>query len=226
MVKVFPSVQTTGYLTLLSILSIPNTLIHTVFPVSPLPDGQHVDFLMSDDGHTWDEETVRTYFGQRDAEKILLIPISSEDCPDFASWPHTKTGIFTVRSAYNYVQVSRFWSDRSRNVSGASSGHNISKIGWKKLWAVQCRNKMKVILWLLAHDCLPSGAQLQHRSIPGSYACYFCNRFEQIEHTMLLCPFARDVWKEINACFAVRLKLKSFINQTMDFGLADFSYGK
>ena len=133
----------------------------------------------------------RKVFSQRDAKKILSIPISPEDCQDFASWPHTKIGIFTVRSAYNYAQVSRILLDRSRNDSGASSTHNITEIGWKKLWAVQCPNKMKVILWRLAHDCFPSGAQLQHRSIPGSYACCFCNRFEQIEHTMLLCPFFR-----------------------------------
>jgi hypothetical protein len=55
--------------------------------------------------------------------------------------------------------------------------------------------KMKIHLWRFAHDFLPSGTQMQHRNIPSSDACIFCGKEERIEHSLLLCPFARHVWQ-------------------------------
>lgn len=49
----------------------------------------------------WDE--VRGVFNPADAHCILQIPLCSGEMEDIVAWQHTKTGIFTVRSAY-YVE--------------------------------------------------------------------------------------------------------------------------
>lgn len=38
----------------------------------------------------------------------------------------------------------------------------------KKLWAIKAMGKMKINLWRLAHNCLPSGQQLQQQWLKAS----------------------------------------------------------
>ena len=159
----------------------PTTLQH----ISSRSGNDMVSSLIIKGEHKWNEETIRNIFSEDISEKILSLPLSTEGCPDFVSWPHTKDGVYTVRSAYNFLRTLNFWSDRSTDGKGAISDHKIMEKIWRKLWAIQCPNKMKVILWRLAHNCLPTGAQLQVRSIPTRYDCHFCNREETIEHCFL-----------------------------------------
>jgi hypothetical protein len=42
-----------------------------------------------------------SYFGNVDANRILEIQIAPSGMQDFVAWHHTKTGLFTVRSAYH-----------------------------------------------------------------------------------------------------------------------------
>jgi hypothetical protein len=53
---------------------------------------------------------------------------------------------------------------------------------------------MKIMLWRFAHDCLPSGHQLQKRHVPAAPTYIYCNRYEIVEHALLFCPFASEVW--------------------------------
>jgi hypothetical protein len=83
---------------------------------------------------------------------------------------------------------------------------------WKKLWAIVVPGKMKITLWRFAHDCLPSGQQLQRRNIPAPTECIFCGRFEEAAHTMLFCQYTREVWTELKHMFSIKLGRRSFIN--------------
>ena len=51
----------------------------------------------------WDEQLVRQTFWQVDAQRILAIPLALNDMTDFVAWNMTRTGVFTVRSAYHGV---------------------------------------------------------------------------------------------------------------------------
>ena len=50
--------------------------------------------------NSWDEDLVRQTFWPIDAQRVLQIPLSLHDMPDFIAWRYTKNGMFTVRSAY------------------------------------------------------------------------------------------------------------------------------
>lgn len=103
------------------------------------------------------------------------------------------------------------WIAQSRNRTGMSSSSDISEKGWK-IWSIQCPNKMKIVIWRLAHDCLPSGTQLRKRTIPSDYSCYFCSRDESMDHTFLLCQFAKEIWEEIKSTSGMSLNLQGFCN--------------
>jgi hypothetical protein len=49
----------------------------------------------------WDADLVSGIFDKEMASKILQVRLNRHGGDDFASWPHAKFGIYTVRSAYN-----------------------------------------------------------------------------------------------------------------------------
>lgn len=69
---------------------------------------------------------------------------------------------------------------------------------------------MKIVLWRLAHDCLPTGLQLLRRRVPALGNCPFCCRPESIEHCLLFCQYARAVWEEIKLSFHIKLRRSEF----------------
>jgi hypothetical protein len=163
---------------------------------------------MSGDGKGWEEDTVRAFFHDELAELILRIPISGRSGTDFVSWPHDKFGQYTVRSAYNLARTAAFFSRQGNARHGASSDTIAKEKVWKALWSIQAPGKMKVVLWRLVHDCLPTGHQLQRRLIPTDDICMLCGHSERVEHLFLFCPFAHAVWDQIKEQFPLRLHRK------------------
>ena len=76
--------------------------------LSPIPESARVCTLMADN-HSWNEENVRAFFAQETADLILQTHISRQGGDDFVSWPHTRYGMYTVRSAYNLARSSKFF---------------------------------------------------------------------------------------------------------------------
>jgi hypothetical protein len=166
---------------------IPNTPAYMVTSledmVNPTVEGQTVDTLIDSESHTWNEDRLRETFHEGIVQNILSVLISSQGGHDYASWPHTKNGRYSVRSAYNMARANIFHRAQSGLGRGLSSRLEQEEKGWKKIWAVHAPQKMKIVLWRLAHDCLPTGYQLCRRHIPTSDSCIFCNRMEKVETT-------------------------------------------
>jgi hypothetical protein len=126
-------------------------------PLVPLCEDQTVDTLFLQDRRAWDADLVRTIFSEDVAAKILQVPISHHGGDDFASWPHTHFGYYTVRSGYNMARSDKFWHQRSTSKNGSSSTMEGDSKLWKILWSTRAPGKMKITAWRFAHDCLPSG---------------------------------------------------------------------
>jgi hypothetical protein len=166
-------------------------------PLVTVPEDTSVNFLIDEALGTWDVDRVNTIFSEDIAALVLQVPISKFGEPDFASWPYTKNGQYSVQSAYNMARTEEFHKFRSSSKTGRSSNSEEDAILWKKLWAITAPGKMKFTLWRFAHDCLPSGKQLVHRHIPAVDACVFCGRPEPAAHTFRFCPYAQDVWSQL-----------------------------
>jgi hypothetical protein len=100
-----------------------------------------------------------------------------------------------------------------------SDQHEMSKL-WKRLWAIKAPPKMKIILWRMAHDCLPTGAQLKYRHIHAPDACCFCGREGIVEHAILMCQYASKVWRQVKKCFDINCKPRAFMH--FKHGFFDF----
>ena len=91
---------------------------------------------------------------------------------------------------------------------------------WKKLWSIKTPAKMKILLWRIVHDCLPTRVLLKGRHICTSNMCFFCGQDETLEHAIFMCHHASLVWHLIKRCFGLKLKFQYFIS--MKHRLFDF----
>jgi hypothetical protein len=78
------------------------------------------------------------------------------------------------------------------------------------IWKISTSGKMKIHLCRFAHDYLPTGVQLIRRHVPANDACVFCARDEDVEHAMLQCQFAKQVWRVVKETFSIQLARTEF----------------
>jgi hypothetical protein len=189
---------------------VPNFPPSFLKPKSPIPASATVHCLMDEETGLWNLENVNAFFEEDAAKQILKVPIASFEGGDYACWPHTRHGTYSVRSAYNLARSSKKFHNQSKSAKGLHSGWTANEKDWKAIWNIKAPGKMKIHIWRFVHDCLPSGVQLVKRHIPADGACVFCGRTESIEHSLLFCQFARTVWREIKQHVPLRLDRKFF----------------
>jgi hypothetical protein len=83
---------------------------------------------------------------------------------------------------------------------------------WKVLWVIQALGKMKIVLWRMAPNYLPTGVQLKYRHIPAGDRYVFCGQSKNVEHLFLLCPFARMIWSSVKDSFPLKLRRGELTN--------------
>jgi hypothetical protein len=120
-----------------------------------------VSTLIDPETGAWDSDVIKSFFDDVIAAKILQIPLSRHGGNDFPSWPHAKYGVYTVRSAYNLARSQEVVDRPSLTNRGLQSDTSTEEKLWKKLWKIKAPGKMKITLWRLAQECLPSGFQLR-----------------------------------------------------------------
>uniref|UniRef100_A0A8I6Z480 RNase H type-1 domain-containing protein n=1 Tax=Hordeum vulgare subsp. vulgare TaxID=112509 RepID=A0A8I6Z480_HORVV len=100
----------------------------------------------------------------------------------------------------------------SRSVLGRGMSSNLrgDAISWNRLWAIKAPGKMLITIWRFAHDCLPTGMQLQQRHIPASKVCLRSSIDEHVEHALLFCPYAQAVWNDVKHYFNLHLGRQGF----------------
>jgi hypothetical protein len=136
----------------------------------------------------------------------------SKEGEDFVRWPHTKNGIYSIKSAYNFARSDNFFASRSRRGGGSSSMAAYEEKHWKMVLKIKAPGKMKIQLWRFAHDCLPTGVQMVRRHIPTTDICVFCGRVEDVEHVFLQCQFANEVWRLVKNAFSIQLNRRDFMS--------------
>lgn len=126
-----------------------------------------------------------------DANAVLQIPLARFDLEDFVAWRLTKTGCFTVRSAYHLTWECQFGS---RGSTTADQNMVLGNYIWAGLWELKVPAKIKIFLWKALHGAIPCRAVLANRHFKVSGQCPMCNAgMEDIRHMLFLCPRACEV---------------------------------
>jgi hypothetical protein len=107
---------------------------------------------------------------------LASLPEALPGGPDSAFWRLAPTGTFSVRSAYRALF-------RGPGLSWTSH-----------LWKAPIPLKIKIFVWQLLRDRLPSGVEVAKRNGPGNGLCPLCAAPEDTRHIMFSCPAARLLW--------------------------------
>lgn len=106
----------------------------------------------------------------------MAIPIPSFKCRDQPQWAFEKSGIFTIKSAYNWFFNKDFPSDSP-------------PLPWKQIWKLQVCARIKFFMWQLSHNCLPTSEFLFKRKVINNCSCALYDaELESANHLFLQCP--------------------------------------
>ena len=113
--------------------------------------------LIDSDSNRWHSESLRNLFMQRDVELIESIPLSSIPTEDSLIWPFTPTGIYLVKSGYNFLVKNNSFNNNEY--------HPESNKLWKKVWGLDVQPKIRNFLWRAIKNSIPCKANLKQRKI-------------------------------------------------------------
>lgn len=100
-------------------------------------------------------------------------------CPDVVSWPLASSGRFSVKSLYARLTKGPTFA-RSRGV-----------------WQVRIPLKIKVFLWQMFRNKLPTSVNIAKRQGPSSGLCVMCAAPEDANHVFFRCHLARFAWSAV-----------------------------
>lgn len=127
-------------------------------------------------------------FWEEDVHHIVSIPICALREPDRWIWHYSKNGVFSICSAYKLLSEGLFLVE-SFQVGGYSNW-------WHKLWSLQIPSKIKLFMWRMFCEFIPTNLSLHKKHIPIHPWCNLCKKKEEsCFHTFFKCCRVKQFWK-------------------------------
>jgi hypothetical protein len=146
-----------------------------------------VSELLDIDGRGCDFNKINQIFNQPDTEEIAKIKIPTRLSEDFIAWHREKSGVFSVRSAYNLALKLKL----GRGVQASSSAPDRARKLWQRVWSGHVPLKVNVFIWKLARNILPTRRAKFVRCLEPIDKCPLCDREpESSYHATVTCPQA------------------------------------
>lgn len=146
---------------------LPNPSSYMVQSPEKIVDGAaRVRDLFYQDVHGWNLRLLTQIFNAEEVQVIQSVPISFTKQPDTQVWRGTRTGLFTISSAYHFVK------ERDDNFQPARRGSNDL---WRGLWKMQTSNAIKNFMWRACKKILPTKDNLMKRRVVEDSLCPICS---------------------------------------------------
>ncbi|KAM6586543.1 hypothetical protein CsatA_009148 [Cannabis sativa] len=143
--------------------------------------------LMSMDNGGWDNKIIEDLFEVRDQQLIKSIPLQAPTALDRMYWTLEKSGIFSVKSAYSFLQKDKgYWYDDQ------------TASFWNKLWSLKVPPKIANLLWRACTECLPTLVQLRIKKVVSFVLCPLCQTEEESTlHSLVTCTVVQQCWNRV-----------------------------
>ncbi|KAL5738018.1 hypothetical protein ACOSP7_030779 [Xanthoceras sorbifolium] len=166
---------------------IPRASTFRLFSSAPLEDLK-VASLISPSSHSWDLTKLDQVFVAADRDSILEIPLSLADCNDSLIWHFDKNGEYSVKSGY------RVAAQEKLSLKGSSSC--LDSKWWLALWNLNIPPKIKIFIWRVCLNAIPSLCNLCSRKIVVDPCCSRCGDApESSAHALFWCSSVRPIWE-------------------------------
>ncbi|KAA3477739.1 reverse transcriptase [Gossypium australe] len=111
--------------------------------------------LIDKEANTWKQDIISSLFAEEQSRCILAIPLVSSRPSDVLIWRGDNTGCYTVKSGYKRIITTG--NPRVENEDSANF--------FTKLWGLKIPSKIRIFLWKLVHNFLPTKANLNMRHL-------------------------------------------------------------
>ena len=140
--------------------------------MSLINDKPHlVSELIDRSSASWREEKVRTVFLPADANIILRIQLCTRHVRDFWAWGEDDKGEFSIASVYRFLLKTKLQQEALLEQAGGRSNMTAEEKAWTSLWSLKVPSKLKVFLWRLCHESIPTLDVLHHRNMTTTRIC-------------------------------------------------------
>lgn len=130
--------------------------------------------------NTWNIGLLTSLFSPDDVIKIRSLRINTSK-KDNIFWSHTKSGDFSVKTAYN------LYMNDYNSIEDASF--------WKKVRSLECLPKIKFFMWKVFAQMLPVNSTPKLYNPVVDDCCPLCrNEVESVMHLFIRCPIASHIW--------------------------------
>ena len=134
-------------------------------------------------------DLLKALFRPEEAQLISSIPLGSASARDKVIWPHTQSGIYTVKSGYYFLS-----RDQDLLDGGASTPTPPKKL-WKFIWSMSIPSKVRNFLWRAAKNAIPVKTSLVQRKVLTEETCDQCKmQPENVLHALWSCSCLDEVW--------------------------------
>lgn len=151
--------------------------------------------LLDPEGLDWDYSKLVSIFNPADADAISRIKLPARRMEDFIAWQMEKTGVFTVRSAYNLAMLLE-----GVTTTSSSTNPNGDRKIWNNIWRCHVPPKIRIFAWKLSKDVLPTKVNKLKRKLEVEDTCNICGlEREDSYHAVVRCRRAfelRQVMRE------------------------------
>lgn len=150
----------------------------------------HQNFVVANliSNQTWKKHVISQNFIKEDAARIKRIILPSSPKSDQLIWHFDKYGNYSVKSGYQLAL-------RLKTLDLASSS-DISKTHWKVIWSEEILEKIKIFMWSVAQNLVPTTYNLWKRKAIKEPICGRCGKEkEDILHALIKYKYAKKVWK-------------------------------
>lgn len=149
-----------------------------------------VSELLDQERRYWDVEVLRSNFNQADVEAIAKINLPQRLSEDFLAWHFEKSGMSTVKSAYN---LALRLSNMEEAHASSTKPEGERKL-WTRVWSGAVPPKVNLFAWKLARDILPTRHAKYLRNLEKDARCKLCDReVENSFHVTVSCPQAQGL---------------------------------
>jgi hypothetical protein len=134
----------------------------------------------------WNIPLLLSLFDPISISEILKINLTSQQAK--LIWTHSPKGDFTTKSAYHLISSHRY----------APTDFPLTSTQWKIFWKINLNDRLKLFLWKIAWDIVPSKIRLNavFPIPPSQLVCPLCKVEEDsLSHLFFSCFFARISWR-------------------------------
>lgn len=116
-------------------------------------------FIIQETG-SWNINRVKQVLASSTAAEVLKMVLSFGKREDKLNWEHEMSGEFSAQSACRLLKALE-----KEQGSGESSNSTTRNSFCKKLWRLQIPNKIKIFIWRLCKNNLPTKVKLKQRGV-------------------------------------------------------------